>query len=355
MFGDRDDKTEKATPKRRGEAREKGRVARSQEVLNLSVLVAGTISLYLGGNWVFSRLMEFLKKSISNIDKEELTGDIVFGILKRTGVDTLHVTLPIILSILIFGIFGNLIQNKFAITWQSLKPQFNRLNPLTGIKRIFSLSFTNELIKSIVKVIIIGLVIWLILNKEKEIIPVLSDMSIGEILAYFSKVCAKLLLYINITLVFIALFDYVYQKWQYERDLMMSKQEVKDELRQAEGDPAVRSKIRSKQVELAKKRMLSAVRTADVVITNPTHLAIALKYEPKRMIAPMVVAKGQDYLALKIREIAKEEGVPIVEDKPLAQTLYKAAEVGEYIPVELYQAVAEVLAYVYRLKGRRVL
>jgi flagellar biosynthetic protein FlhB len=208
-----------------------------------------------------------------------------------------------------------------------------------------------ELVKNIVKLIIIGGVAWLVIRGEMQQFPALIHQEVGQILLFICKVAFKIILYVGLVLIILAALDYFYQRWQFEEDLKMTKQEVKDERKQTEGDPKVKSKIRSIQMEMAMRRMMEAVPEADVVITNPTHLAIAIKFDAQSMAAPIILAKGAGYVAEQIKEIAKENSVPMVEDKPLAQTLYKMVEVGDFIPVELYRAVAEILAYVYRLKG----
>jgi len=208
-----------------------------------------------------------------------------------------------------------------------------------------------ELGKSIMKLLIIGGISYGLIKAEMKGFPPLMQQGVGEIFLFIAQVAFKILFFVCLALIILALLDYIYQRWQFEQSIKMTKQEVKDEHKQVEGDPKVKSRIRKAQLEMAARRMMEAVPEADVVITNPVHLAVALKFEASEMVAPTVIAKGAGHIAERIKEIASEHQVPIVEDKPLAQTLFKMVEIGEFIPAELYRAVAEILAYVYRLKG----
>jgi len=231
-----------------------------------------------------------------------------------------------------------------------MTPKLSKLNPLQGIKKLFSLKSLNELVKSLVKVTIVGWVSVKTVMADLDSIPGLMQLGVYDILAFIGKVAFRIGLYTCLVLIVLAIFDYIFQRWQHEKGLKMSKQEVKDENKMTEGDPAVKARIRSIQREMAQRRMMEAVPEATVVITNPTHLAIALKFESD-FHAPVLVAKGAGKLAERIREVARANDVPVVEQKPLARTLYKAVEIGDFIPAELYRAVAEILAYVYRIKG----
>jgi flagellar biosynthetic protein FlhB len=226
----------------------------------------------------------------------------------------------------------------------------SKLNPLSGIKRLFSLRSSVEVLKAVLKVIIVGGMAYATLFKEMDHIPALVELEISQIMTFTGHVALRLGYYTCLVLLVLAGVDYLFQYWQHERDLRMTKQEIKDEHRQQEGDPMVRSRIRAVQREMAQKRMMEAVPDATVVITNPTHLAVALKFD-RSMPAPKVIAKGAGHIAEKIKSIANEHDVPIIEQKPLARALYKNVEIDQYIPADLYHAVAEMLAYVYRLKG----
>jgi len=256
---------------------------------------------------------------------------------------------PVMGFALVLGLMGQLLQVGFNITAEPLKPQLSRMNPVEGAKRIFSKRALMELGKACLKIGIVTYVAYVALRNDIGKLPSLLWMEPVQAIAYASKLVGKMGLWIGACLLIVAAIDYLYQRWEYEDSIKMSIQDIKDELKQTEGDPQIRSVIRARQRQLARSRMMQAVPTADVVITNPTHVAVALKYDAKSMAAPIVVAKGAELLAARIREIASENDIPIVENPPLARTLYEAAQVGREIPADLYQAVAEVLAYVYRL------
>ena len=220
------------------------------------------------------------------------------------------------------------------------------------MKKFVSLRSLIELIKSFLKILYIGVIAWFVLRGELDSLPALIDMSVGQILGFIGMTSLKVMFYVSLAMAVLAAVDFAYQRWQHHKDLMMTKQEVKDEYKQAEGDPKVKGRIRQMQRQMASRRMMAAVPNADVVITNPTHLAIAIQYNAEEMFAPQIVAKGAGLVAERIKAIALEHDVPVVENKPLARTLFKSTEVGDAVPAELYRAVAEVLAYVYRLKGK---
>lgn len=348
------EKTEKATPKRRSEARKKGKVVHSKEVTNFAVLLAGCLFFFLAGSFLWERTYDILVSGISGVTKKDLTEEGFKAIVLNFSVKFLVAISPLLLIVSAFSIASNFIQKPFAITWDVIKIRFSRMDPTAGIKRLFSYRYLIEIFTAILKLSIIGAGIFLVISALKESILISSLMDFGNYVIFLFKIVLKLFVICTIIMAFLALGDYLYQKWQYEKDIMMTKQEVKDEIKELEGDPQVRSRIRTKQKAFARKRMLEAVKTADVVITNPTHIAVALLYDPKVMMAPTVVAKGADWLALKIKEVAEESGVLVVENVMLAHALYRSVEVGDLIPVELYHAVAEVLAYVYRVKGKRI-
>jgi flagellar biosynthetic protein FlhB len=241
----------------------------------------------------------------------------------------------------------------FFFTTEALAPKLAKLNPLEGMRRIVSLRGAVELVKSLTKVLFVGGIAYLVVRREVQGMAGLMLLPVPAIFGFTVQTAFRVILYVGIGLALLAAADYLYQRWQYERSLRMTKQEIKDENRQAEGDPKIKARIRALQREMARKRMMQAVPQADVVITNPTHLAVALKFDVATMQAPKVVAKGAGHMAARIRDVARESGVPLVEQKPLAQALYKSVPLEGAIPAELYRAVAEILAYVYRLKGVR--
>ena len=348
--GNDQEKTEKATPKKRQEARKKGQIAKSQEIPTVAILLASLSFFYFGGTWMFSQITELSRSIFADMAQGPMSIPSVCTLLLNLFQRTVLLLAPLFAVVLVAGISSNVAQSGFLLTGEPLIPKLSALNPISGLKNLFSLRGLVELGKSLLKVLIIGGMAYSILKGQFDSIPGLVNFGIGDILAFVGSVFLKLGFYTCLVLILLAGLDFVYQRWQQEKDLRMSKQEVKDEHRQREGDPKIKARIRSAQREMAMHRMMESVPDATVVITNPTHLAIALKFE-QQMAAPIVVAKGAGRIAEKIREIATLHDIPIVEQKPLARTLFKSVEIDQSIPAELYHAVAEVLAYVYRLKG----
>lgn len=344
------DKTEPATPKKREEARKKGQVANSREVSSVMILLSAMLVFYFSGSWMFMQVGEvmrsvFLQAGDLNLGPEN-TRIFLWSLFKRVVV----MMAPLSIVVTIAGVLGNVAQIGFLLTGDPLVPKFSKMNPLKGIKRLISLRSLIELLKAIFKVIIIGGMAYVMLRNEFEEIPALTALSLPSILSYVGNLSLKLGIYTCIVLIILAGIDLIFQRWQFARDQRMTKQEVKDEYKQREGDPMVRSRIRAVQREMAMRRMMDKVPDATVVITNPTHLAVALKFT-RDMHAPLVVAKGANIVAERIKSIAQEHGIPVIEQKPLARALFKNVDIDQYIPGDLYHAVAEILAYVYRLKG----
>lgn len=348
--GSSQDKTEQPTGKKLSDARNKGNVPQTREIPSVLILAGGLGVLFFAGSWMFGRLTEMMRAMYQRAGTLEMAPATMHAFFWEVFANCVVVLIPIMLMVMIAGVVGNVAQFGFLFTMEKLTPSLPNLNPLNGLKKLFSLRSLVELAKSIVKLIIIGTVAYIVINRYLDQIPGLMRLSVGHILAFIGQVSFQLGLYTCMVLFFMALLDFAYTKWQYKYDLKMTKQEVKDEYKQREGDPSVKARIRSVQREMARRRMMEAVPDATVVITNPTHLAIALKYA-EGMQAPMVVAKGAGFVAQQIKAIAAENDVPLVENKPLARTMFKSTEIGDFVPAELYRAVAEVLAYVYRLKG----
>lgn len=346
------ERTEKATPKRRRDARKKGQVAQSREISSLMIVIAALGFFYFAGSWMFGSLSEVIAGIYGQLDTlrlndvSELTAFSV-EIFKKM----FFILIPFFVPILIAGIGGNIGQIGFELHGEPMLPKLDKLNPIAGLKKLVSLRSLVELVKSIIKILFIGGIAYVVVKKDTTALPGLMQQEVVEILLFIGKVAFKIFFFVCLALIILAFLDYSYQRWQYEQSLKMTKQEVKDERKQSEGDPKVKGRIRRVQMELARRRMMEAVPEADVVITNPVHLAVALKFDAAKMIAPTMVAKGAGHIAEKIKEIAGIHQVPVIENKPLAQALHKMVEIGEFIPAELYRAVAEVLAYVYRLKG----
>lgn len=348
------EKTEQATPRRRDEARRKGQVARSQELNSAVVLLAALVGLHFLGTGVLHRLMEFMKHIMAEGPSIVVTpASFPMYVIDWSRAYFFSV-FPVILIVGAAGLAISLGQVGFLVNEEALQPKLNRLNPGPGLKRLVSKRSLFELVKGILKILIVGYVSYLTIAPEIGRISGLSDIGIGDTFGYMGTMIFRVGLNTALILLVLAIIDYAYQRWEWLNGLKMTKQEVKEETKQTEGDPQVRSRVRSLQREMARKRMMDEVPEADVVITNPTHYAVAVKYDLDTMDAPRVVAKGQNLIAQRIKELARDAGVPLVENKPLAQTLFKAVEVGGEIPQDLYRAVAEVLAYVYRLKGKRL-
>jgi flagellar biosynthetic protein FlhB len=259
---------------------------------------------------------------------------------------------PILLGGALAGTAANLLQVGFLFTWEPLTPKFERINPLAGAKRLFSRRTLMEFLKTVVKMSIIGYVAYRTVADDLDTFPILLGLELPQVAQFLSGTVARLLLWVGVAMMVMALADFLYQRWEHEESLRMSKQDVKEETKQTEGNPEIRGKIKQKQRELARRRMMQDLRKADVVVTNPTHFAVALGYEQGTAGAPKVLAKGQGLVALRIRELAASYGVAVLENPPLARQLHRVTEVGDEVPYDLYQAVAEVLAFVFQLKQK---
>ncbi len=347
-----EEKTEKATPKRRREAREKGQVIRSIEI-NSAVTIL--VAFYMI-NFFSEYIIKNLKDIYINFLDIDIPLDNIFtykGLqngLMKAALKMLVSILPILGGCLIAGLVVNYLQLGFMFTTKPLKPDLNRVNPIQGFKRIFSKRALYELLKSLLKLAVIIGIVHKIFEESIESMPTLLNMQVGSGFSYICNQIFQIGIKCGFALLAMAAFDYLYQWWDFEKSIRMTKQEIKEEFKQTEGDPQVKGRIREMQRQLSMSRMMQEIPKADVVIVNPTHYAVALSYDPDKNDAPVVLAKGQDYMALKIKEKAKEYDITIVENKPLAQALYGTTEIGQAIPPDLYHAVAEVLAYVYGLK-----
>ncbi len=348
------EKTEKATPKKRKDAREKGQVFKSYEFSSAVTLLVLFVVLRLVFPYMIAQFMGAYVRFLDVRPPFEQVYSI--GGIQMLGIDVIimlgFLAAPITVFALIMGLAINYWQVGFLFTGEPLLPKLNRLNPIEGFKRMFSLRTLTELFKSVLKVVLVGVLAYqeyMAITKE---LPRLLDLNIAQGAAFIGESVFNLTIRIGIGILVLAVLDYFYQWWEHEKSLRMSKQEVKDEFKQMEGDPQIRSKIKEKQRQMGQRRMMQQVPSADVVVTNPTHFAVALKYEPSLNDSPVVVARGLDRVALRIKEIALESKVAIIENPPLAQVLYSSTEVGQSIPADLFHAVAEVLAYVYSLKGK---
>ena len=353
---DGQEKTEQATPKKLMESRQKGEVAKSIEINSFAVFTSGLLLLYIIKGFFSSQFTMLTRTIFSSLDVLYVNpGNI--SLLANKGISFFLFTLaPISITIVIVALAASFLQVGFKISGKALEPKFSKFNVLKGAKKIFFSSRSLiEMTKSLFKLIIIGGFAFIILSDFIDRSSKLVGITIIDIIKFMVDAAYSLVWKVALLFAVLAGLDFVYQKHKFNKDMMMTKQEVKEENKQTEGDPVVKNRIRKIQFETAKRRMMQDVPKADVVITNPTHYAVALKYEIENDSAPKVVAKGVDSLAQKIKSIARENGVPIHEDKELARSLYKYCDVGEFIPQELFQSVAEVLAYIFKLRqnGKR--
>jgi len=355
MADDWKNKTEPATPKRKEDARRQGQVAVSRDL--------STAAILLGGIGLLASLMPVGLEKMTEMTRQRLTLSFsagfysglsieeVYSVVIQTAITVLALSLPIVAGILFIGSGASLAQTGFLWRANALQLDINRLSPLKGFKRLASLRSVVELLKGLLKIAIVTGIGLLVARHDIGQIPELIEFDMGTVLQVTGRLALKVALAVAGAIVVLAILDYFYQRYEWERELRMTKDEIKEEHKSAEGDPLIKGRVRAAQRELAKKRMMAAVKTADVVVTNPTHLAVALKYEAGKMTAPIVVAKGAGLIAERIRELARHHGVPVVEQKFVARTLFKLVDIGKEIPADLYRAVAEILAYVYRARG----
>lgn len=352
MADENGEKTEEATDAKREEYRKKGNVAHTKELASAVVLLAAAGGVYALGRFYFQNLFEIFNKTFGEQMVYLVREGQFTEAFKFSGIKAMILMSPVLLFSGIIAIFSSIAQVGFLQVEDALEPKFEKLNPAEGFKRIFSLRALVEGLKSILKMAAIGLVLYLLLKSEVKQIPYVLTFSIEQIISYIGIIAVKLMGGVGSMMLVIAGADYFYQRFDLEKKMMMTKQEVKEENKQREGDPLIKSRIRRTQREMASKRMMADIPTADVVITNPTHIAVVLKYSDN-LPAPQLVAMGADFVAEKIKEIARENNIPIVENKPLARTIYKTLKIGQVIPRELFVAVAEVLSYVYRLRRKK--
>ena len=345
------EKTEDPTPKRLEEARKKGQVAKSQELNSAVVLLAALTGLYLLGGMLFQDLAGFTVQIMEQSHSFVITTSSLRPYMLGWGRVFISAVGPILLVIGVAALAVSLDQVGFMINEEALNFKFNRLDPLQGAKRILSKRSLVELVKGVLKICIVGFISYLVIAPEMSRMVLLIDTGVGDTFRFIGYQVFRVGLYTALVLLIMAVLDYAYQRWEHLQSMKMTKQEVKEETKQTEGDPQIRMRIRSLQRENARRRMMDEVPDADVVITNPTHYAVAIKYDIETMQAPRVIAKGSNLIAQKIKELARKAEVPLVENKPLAQALFRAVEIGAEIPEDLYKAVAEVLAYVFRLRG----
>ena len=346
------EKTEKATPKKREDERRKGRVAKSQDVNTAILLLFSFITIAVLGSFMKNHMLSLYQTTFTEYIHMEVNEasimQIVMDVLLQYGM----IVAPIMAIAFIIAIAANLLQVGFMFTTEPLKFDLKKIDPIQGAKRIFSIRAIVELLKSFLKILFIGTVTFAVIWIYKDEMMMLALKQPENAVAFFGRVTIVMGIAATIALLFLAVLDYLYQKYDFEKNIRMSKQDIKDEHKNIEGDPLIKSKLREKQRQVAMNRMMAEVPKADVVITNPTHYAVAIKYDETLASAPVVLAKGTDDVALKIREIAEEHHIMTVENKPLARSLYASVDINEVIPEQFYQAVAEVLAFVYQTEKK---
>lgn len=341
-------KTEQPTGKRISDARKKGNVAKSTDLNNAAVLMTAGILLYFYWPPVADLLRNVMTERLGHFPQQDLTVDLLMLLARELGTSVGLALAPILLTLLLVGIAVNYVQVGNNLTFEPLKPKLEKLNPVNGLKRLFSLRSTVEALKGIIKISIVGYICYVVIRDRYHELATAYGTGLLGLGTLIGTTAWSIAWRVMIALVVIGLVDLVYQRYEYTKGLKMTKQEVKDEWKQAEGNPEVKGEIKKRQRKMAQQRMMSEVPKASVVITNPTHFAVAVKYERETMEVPVVLAKGTDLVAKRIREIAAEAKVPMVENKPIAQALYKQVEIGDEIPAELYAAVAEILVAVQR-------
>jgi len=348
------EKTEKATPKKRQDERKKGKVAKSQDVNTAILLLFTFIILSVFGPMMKDSMTTLYRHAFTEFIHWDLTEQSTHQIFLGAAIEVVKMLAPIVIIVIIAGFASNLMQIGFLFTTESLKFDLKKIDPIQGAKRIFSIRAIVELLKSLFKIVFIATVTFTIIWIYKDDMMMTAFKDVNGSLHFFGKTTMIMGISATIALLFLSVFDYMYQRYDYEKNMRMSKQDIKDEHKNIEGDPLIKSKIKEKQRQIATSRMMSEVPSADVVITNPTHYAIAIKYDENKASAPYIVAKGMDNIALKIKEIAKKHDVVTVENRQLARSLYSEIEIGDQIPEHFYQAIAEILAYVYRLNETKL-
>jgi len=346
------ERTEKATAKQRERAREEGRIPRSPELSAAFVLLGGTLALTLvGGEALATHLRQLLIESTQLLSTGPITPSAAIGIAREVAATTLGAIVPFVIVVLAVVLLVNMIQARGVVSVKPVTPKLSNLSPLNGIKRIVGWDSVANLIKSVFKIGTLGLLTYLVLKSSWPELISLGEASASETIAVLRALAVKLAVITGFSFLFLAVADYGYQVYKHEKSIRMTKQDVIREHRETEGDPLIKSRIRSIAMSMARKRMLQDVSTADVVIVNPTHVAVALKYDLTAALAPVVVAMGQRKLAARIKQLALESHVPVIENKPVARALLATATVGQPIPPALYTVIAEILAFVYRQRA----
>ena len=346
------DKTEEPTPKKKKDARKQGNIAKSAEVNKAMTFIAILVVIYMMSGSIISELQGFIVNILSGDFSMTMNDNTIKILMFKVMMSFMKIVLPISLIIMVFGILGSLIQTGLFFSMESLKPKFSKLNPLTGLKNMFSMKAIVNLIKSMVVICIMIYLGYSFMSKNFEGIIKSGDIYLPYMFNIVLDLIKSILTSITLAVAVVAVLDYGYEKFSHKKGLKMTKQEVKEEYKQMEGDPHIKGKIKQKQRQMANQRMMQAVPSSTVIVTNPTHISIAIRYEQGKDTTPIVVAKGADEVAFRIREIAKSHDIPIIENVPLARLIYKEVDIDQEIPEEMYKAVAEVLVAVYKIKNK---
>ncbi len=347
------DRTEPATPRRREEARKRGQVAKSADLTAAVVLLGAVLVLYGYSETLMGQMVALLRHCLSDDSSGATQIESAVGLLWWAGRVLAQSVLPLLVVVTLLALLAGFGQVGPMLSWTPVMPSFDKLNPINGLQRMFSMHSVVHLVMGIAKMCLLSLVAYSTLHSRLTGVLQAAALSHLALVEVTLDLLFTLMIRLTLVLLVLAIIDYLYQRWKMERDLRMTRQEVREELKRMDGDPNIKRRRREVQLQMALHRIRKMVPKADVVVTNPTEFAVAIQYDSQTMAAPRVTAKGADYLAAKIRELAIAHGVPIVEKPPLARALYKTVEVGREIPVQFYKAVAEVLAYVYELAGRR--
>jgi flagellar biosynthetic protein FlhB len=349
------ERTESATPKRRQQAREKGQVVHSREVITASLFLGHLVFFAFAGPSLYQQMVQLLREALTALGTTSVAPDSIYELFCNYTGRVALMLLPLLLTAMVLALASNILQTGWLFASKALAPDMSRLNPWQGLQRIVSMHSVHELIKSLCKIGVVGYVAYSAIASDFERVLPLSQQTVTDLVHFLGSSVLRLGTRVAYVLIALAVLDYGLQRWQHEKSLRMTRQEIKEEHKESDGDPHLKGRIRGIMREMARKRMMAEVPKADVVITNPTHLAIALRYRRQEMAAPMVIAKGADHVAERIKAIAREHNIPLVENRPVAQSLYKTVDIGAAIPENLFKAVAEILAYVYRLRPRAVI
>lgn len=351
MADEDQEKTEEATQTRKEDFRKRGQVAQSREFASALFLLVAAGAIVMLSKFFFGQLSEMFNFAFgADMVAAVRNGDVTVA-LKMAGGKLMFLLAPVLGIALIVGVGSSVVQIGFMTVEDAISPNIEKINPLEGFKRIFSLRAVMEAVKALLKLILIGFIVLMIVKAEIIHLPSMMQFNAEQLVHYLGEVTVRLLGGIGMAMVVLSAGDYFFQRWDLDKKMMMTKQEIKEEHKQREGDPLIKSRIRRVQREMANRRMMEKVPEADVIVTNPTHIAVALKYSAN-LPAPQLIAKGGDLIAERIKEIARENNIPIVENKPLARTIFKTMKLGQVIPRELFVAVAEVLSYVYKLRRK---